>query len=44
MKLNTSADLDLKILSVDYVFIYIDRYTHTQDRFVEYSERFNIKV
>ena len=24
MKLNTSADLDLKILSVDYEFIYID--------------------
>ena len=24
MKINTSADLDLKILSVDYVFIYID--------------------
>ena len=24
MKINTSADLDLKILCVDYVFIYID--------------------
>ena len=24
MKINTSADLDLKILSVDFVFIYID--------------------
>ena len=24
MKLNTSADLDLKNFSVDYVFIYID--------------------
>ena len=24
MKINTSADLDLKILSVDYVFVYID--------------------
>ena len=24
MKINTSADLDSKILSVDYVFIYID--------------------
>ena len=24
MKINTSADLDLKILSLDYVFNYID--------------------
>ena len=30
MKINTSADLDLKILSVDYVFIYIDIDIHIQ--------------
>ena len=28
MKINTSADTDLKILSVDYVFIYIDKDIH----------------
>ena len=28
MKINTSGDLDLKILSVDYVFIHIDIDVH----------------
>ena len=43
MYINISTDLDLKMLSVDCIYLHRYRYKHTKYRFEEYVEKFDIE-